>query len=303
MKIKDPFISMYKFTEHEKKIVEAIWKAGGKIFRTDLRGEIGGSNTTFIRKVLALKNKGIIEEFKERDSNNGRLKTVYAFTEYASRMLDLKGKINNKGWFTASQKIWLLPEFVNVSKKIFKDNCRVYEELGIGERQMYLEALFASNKKPDIDESGFREVLTLCSAFLQDIVANKLKHFAGGDVEGYIIFRYKFEEVTEQQKIFSNYVIRYLEAEDPIQQHRILSKIVELVIVNPSIISNLALSTLIIAHSMKWENDLREVTRRYREYMAGKEPLQLTRIEFIISVLNILKKLYLLKQRLTSSGD
>ena len=284
-------LPMYEFTDHEKKIIEAIYKAGGKIFRTELRKKIGGSNTTFIKKILALKNKGIIREVKERDLKNGRLKTAYAFTDYAVRILNFKEKVDCEGWFIASQKIWLLPELTKISRAIFKDTFMDLKGLDVKDGQIYLEVLFASNKKPEVDDN-IRETLTSCIAFLQNLLINRLRYKVTDGVEGYIILRYKFDKETEHQKNLSSHVIKYLETEDPIHQHRVLSEIVELAIRDSQTIDILALNALITAYSMGWTKHFRSVINKYREYTSGREPIQLTRIECIISALNVLKKLF-----------
>jgi len=98
------------FDDKEHKIVEELKMAGGEIFRTELRQKIGGSNTTFVRKIASLKEKGIIEECKRRDGD-GRLKAAYGFTEYASRLFNVERALKMEKWFSASQKIELFPEF------------------------------------------------------------------------------------------------------------------------------------------------------------------------------------------------
>lgn len=295
-------LPMYEFTDHEKKIIEAIYEAGGKIFRTELRKKISGSNTTFIKKILALKNKGIIVEVKERDSKNGRLKTAYTFTDYAASILKFKEKVDAEGWFIASQKIWLLPELTKISKAIFKDSLMNLKGLDVKDGQMYLEILLASNKKPEVNDH-IRETLTSCSAFLQNLLVNKLKYKFTDEVEGYIILRYKFDKETEHQKNLSNHIIKYLEAEDPIQQHRVLSEIVESAIRDSQTIDILALNALIAAYSMGWTKQFKSVIDKYREYTSGREPIQLTRIECIISALNVLKKLFYESQKMTVKPD
>ncbi len=293
---------MYNLTGHEKKIVEAIYKAGGKIFRTELRKKISGSNTTFIKKILALKNRGIITEVKERDLKNGRLKTAYALTEYAARILDLKEKVDCEGWFIAGQKIWLLPELAKISRTIFKDHPKEFKGLEVKDGEMYLEVLFASNKKPEVNDH-IRETLTLCSAFLQNLLINRFRYKVMDGVEGCIILRYRFEKETENRRSLSSYIIKYLETEDPIQQHRVLSEIVELAIMDSQTIDVLALNALLIACSMGWTKHFKSVIDRYREYTSGRGPIQLTRIECIISALTVLKKLFYESRKMIVKPD
>ena len=88
----------------------------------------------------------------------------------------------------------------------------------------------------------------------------------------------------------SKYISEYIHSPDPIDQHRKLSKIVELTIEKPHVISVLTLIALITAYYMGWNKMFIDLLEKYREYMFNDEVIQLSRIELILSVLTILKK-------------
>ncbi len=46
------------------------------------------------------------------------------------------------------------------------------------------------------------------------------------------------------------------------------------------------------ARAMKLEKELEDILRKFKSYKKGEEPLQLTRIELVISALTIFRKLY-----------
>ena len=47
-----------------------------------------------------------------------------------------------------------------------------------------------------------------------------------------------------------------------------------------------------VARAMKLETELQDILRKFKSYKKGEEPLQLTRIELVISALTIFRKLY-----------
>ena len=102
----------------EKRILEEVKGSGGDIFRVDLRQRIGGSNTTFVRKIASLKERGLIEEYKRRAGEGDRLRTAYRLTDYANQLFNVERALGTEKWFSASQKIELFPEFERMARAL-----------------------------------------------------------------------------------------------------------------------------------------------------------------------------------------
>jgi len=182
------------FGSKEQEIIDALKTAGGDVFRTELQKMIGGSNTTFVRKISSLKEKGIIEEYKRREEGGGRLKTAYRFTEYANLLFNVEKALKMEKWFSASQKIELFPEFQRIARALTGNGFDVYKALGIEPQHMFIETLLATSKPPSVREAELREALTTCSATLQNITTGRLYPVLPDQVEGYIIFHYVLEK-------------------------------------------------------------------------------------------------------------
>lgn len=280
------------FDPKEQEIIDEIKGAGGDVFRTVLQGKLGGSNTTFVRKVSRLKEKGIIEEHKRREEG-GRLKTAYRFTEYAKRLFNVEKALKMGEWFSASQKIELFPEFQRISQALTGDGFDVYKTLGIEPQHMFIETLLATSERPSLGEAELREALTACNAFLQNIVTGRLYPTLPKQVEGYVIFHYALEKPREDlERQLPNLIIAFVSSSDPLVQHRAMSEIVELTIQYPQLVSTMTMAASNIAHSLKLEKEHKELQKKYKALKDREEPIQLSRIEFIISALDIFKKLY-----------
>lgn len=280
------------FDDKEHKIVEELKMTGGEIFRTELRQKIGGSNTTFVRKIASLKEKGIVEEYKRREGD-GRLKAAYRLTDYASRLFNVERALKMEKWFSASQKIELFPEFERIARLLMGNGFNVYEMLGIEPQHMFLETLLATSRSPALGEEEIREILTMCNAFLQNVITGRLHPKLEEQVEGYIIFHYMLERPKEDiQRLLPQYLMNYLTSSDPLEQHRASNKIVELTIQHPRLLSMITMAATNVARAMKLETELEDILRKFKSYKKGEEPLQLTRIELVISALNIFRKLY-----------
>lgn len=280
------------FDDKEHKIVEELKMTGGEIFRTELRQKIGGSNTTFVRKIASLKEKGIIEEFKRREGD-GRLKAAYGLTEYARRLFNVERALGMEKWFSASQKIELFPEFERIARMLMGNGLNVYEMLGIEPQHMFLETLLATSRSPALREEEIREILTMCNAFLQNVVTGRVHPKLEEQVEGYIIFHYMLERPKEEiQRLLPQYLMKYLTSSDPLEQHRASNKIIELTIQHPRLLSMITMTATNAARAMKLEMELEDIHRKFKSYKKGEEPLQLIRIELVISALTIFRKLY-----------
>lgn len=280
------------FDDKEHKIVEELKMARGEIFRTELRQKIGGSNTTFVRKIASLKEKGIIEEYKRREGD-GRLKAAYRLTDYASRLFNVERALEMEKWFSASQKIELFPEFERIARMLMGNGFNVYEMLGIEPQHMFLETLLATSRSPALREEEIREILTMCNAFLQNVVTGRLHPKLEEQVEGYIIFHYMLEHPKEEiQRLLPQYLMEYITSSDPLEQHRASNKIIELTIQHPRLLSMVTMTATNAARAMKLETELEDILRKFKSYKKGEEPLQLTRIELVISALTIFRKLY-----------
>jgi len=281
------------FDEKEQKILEEIKKAGGDIFRVDLRQRVGGSNTTFVKKIASLRNKGIIEEYKRREHGDGRLKAAYKFTEYASRLFNVESALRMEKWFSASQKIELFPEFERIAQALMGDSFSVYKMLGIEPQHMFLETLFATSRSPALKEEEIRETLTMCNAFLQNIITGRLYLKLPEQVEGYIIFHYVLERPREEiQRLLFQCLMDYVTSSDPLEQHKASSRMVELTIQYPHLLPTITMAATNVAQAMKLDAELQDLLRKYKAYKEGEEPIQLTRIQLVISALTIFRKLY-----------
>ncbi len=281
------------FDFKEQEMIGAIKTASGDVFRTELQEKIGGSNTTFVRKISSLKEKGIIEEYKRREEGEGRLKTAYRFTEYANRLFSVEKALKMEKWFSASQKIELFPEFQRIAQVLTGNGLDVYKALGIEPQHMFIETLLAASKPPGIKESELREALTASNAFLQNIITGRLYSTLPDQVEGYIIFHYVLEKPKEElQRQLPNLILNYVTSSDPLTQHRAMNEILELTIQYPQLTSMMTMAASNIASALKLEAERKDLHKKYRSLKKGEEPIQLTRIQLVISVLGILKKLY-----------
>jgi len=281
------------FNEKEKEILDEIKGAGGDLFRTDLRRKIGGSNTTFVKKILNLKEKGMIEEYKRREGERGRLKTAYRFTEYANRLFNVENALKMERWFSASQKIELFPEFEKIAQALMGGGFNVYEMLGIEPQHMFLETLLATNKPPNLREEEMREVLTMCNALFQNIITGRLYPQLQDQTEGYVIFHYMLEKPKEElQSLLPQLLIDYVSSNDALKQHRARSRMVELTIQYSQLLPMITMAAVNIARSLNLEGELHDLLRKYKSFKEGEEPFQLTRTQLILSALNIFKKLY-----------
>ncbi|MCP8317156.1 MAG: hypothetical protein H3Z51_09920 [archaeon] len=276
--------------EKESKIVNMMKDEGGDVFRTDLRKKVGGSNTTFIKKIASLKKKGIIEEYKR---SNGRLKTVYRFTEHARRIFNLDKILSMEKWFSAHQKIELFPELECITQMMIKDGSNIYKMLGIEPLHISLETSLATDKPPTMKEEEIRETLSMISAFLQNIVTGRLNPRLDRKVEGYIIFHYQLEKPKEEiQQLLPQCLMDYVKAKDALEQHNATSRLVELAIQSPDLLPMLTMAASTIARSLKLEDELKMLLENYKSYKEGEKPIHWTCLRLAISALEIFKKLY-----------
>jgi hypothetical protein len=281
------------FDEREQEILDEIKRVGGAISRINLRQRVKGSNTTFLKKISSLKNKGVIEEYKRREREGGRLRTAYEFTEYANRLFNIENALRMEKWFSASQKIELFPELERISQALMRSSLNVYEMLGIEPQHMFLETLLATSRPPALKEEEIREALSMCNAFLQNIITGRICPKLQERVEGYIIFHYVLEKPEEEvQKLLPQCLTDYVASSDPLEQHKAISKMVELTIQYPHLLSLITMAAANVARAMKLDTELQDILRKYKSYEEGEEPHQLTRISLIISVLTVFKKLY-----------
>ncbi len=281
------------FDSKEQEIIEEMKETGGDIFRTELQRKIGGSNTTFVRKVSRLKEKGIIEEHKRREGGDGRLKTAYRFTEYAKRLFNVETALKMEEWFSASQRIELFPEFQRIAQALTGNGFDVYRSLGIEPQHMFIETLLAASKPPSLSEADLREALTVSNAFLQNIITSRLYPTLPDQVEGYVIFHYVLEKPKEElQRQLPNLILAYVGSSDPLTQHRAMNEIVELTIKYSQLASMMTMAASNIAHLLKLGGEHKDLQKKYKCFKEGEEPIQLSRIELVVSALDIFKKLY-----------
>jgi len=86
--------------------------------------------------------------------------------------------------------------------------------------------------------------------------------------------------------------MKYITSSDPLEQHRASNNIIELTIQYPRLLSMITMAATNVARAMKLETELEDILRKFKSYKKGEEPLQLTRIELVISALTIFRKLY-----------
>ncbi len=286
-----------QFDEIEHKILGKVLETGGRIYRTDLREEVGGSNTTFMRKLESLREKGMLDEFKTREIGGGRMKTAYALTKYASRLFELEEVLRMQKWFSASERIEIFPEFDRISRALIGDDFNVYELLGIQPQHLLIETILATSVPPAITEDQVKDLLPMINAYLQNIVTSKLHPKVEERVEGYIIFNYKMEQPErELEQRLLTILKTYVASVDPLDQHKAIGGLTELWITTPEILPKIVMAAVNISTSLKFEAELKDIKRKYRAYQRQEEPMQLTRIQLAISVLVIFKKLYDLYQ-------
>jgi len=276
--------------EKESKIVNIMKDEGGDTFRIDLRKKVGGSNTTFIKKVASLKGKGIIEEYKK---SNGRLKAAYRFTEHARRIFDLDKIFSMEKWFSAHQKIELFPELERVAQMMVRDDLSIYKMLGIEPLHISLETSLATDTHPIMTEEEVRETLSMISAFIQNIVTGRLSPILDRKAEGYVIFHYKLEKPKEEvQQLLPQCLMDYVKAKDALEQHNAISRLLELTIQSPDLLPMLTMVASTIARSLKLDDELQILLENYKSYKEEEKPIHWTRIRLAISALDIFKRLY-----------
>jgi len=101
-----------------------------------------------------------------------------------------------------------------------------------------------------------------------------------------------WERPKEPQRLLPQYIMNYVTASDPLEQHKESSKIVELAIQYPQLPLSLTMAASNVARSLKLETELNDLLQKYQAFKRGEEPMQLTRIQLIISALTIFKRLY-----------
>jgi len=291
------------FDDPEQMILERMKKSGGDIFRTDLRKKIKGSNTTLVKKISSLKEKGIIEEYKQRERKSGRLKTAYTFTDYAERLFKVEKALKMEKWFSASQKIELFPEFARIAEVLMGEGYNVYDMLGIEPQCIFIETLLATSKPPSLEDKEIREVLTACNAFLQNIVTSKLYTELQEYAEGHIIFHYITKKPKEElQRLLPQYLMDYVTSSDSLEWRKTVNKIMELTIKYPNLASTMTMAASNIARSLKLKTELRDLTQKYKAFEKEKKARKSTRMKLVLSVLGILKKLYIYSNRRRTAG-
>lgn len=282
-----------QFDKIELRILEALREGGGRAFRTRLRERIRGSNTTFMQKVESLKEKGMLEESKTREGDGGRMKTAYAFTSYASRLFDLEQVLRMQKWFSASEKIELYPEFDRIARALIGDDFNVYELLGIQPQYLSIETILATSTPPSLSEEQVKELLPMINAYLQNIVTGSLHPKVPKHAEGYVVFHYSIEQPREEleQEILRT-LMAYVSSTDGLEQHKAIGRLTELGITNPDLFPKLSMAAMNIATALKFGSELAALRSRYKAYRKEEEPIQLTRIQLVVAILTIFKKLY-----------
>ncbi len=279
--------------DREQIILDRIKKSGGDVFRTDLRNKIKGSNTTFIKRISSLKEKGIIEEYKRREHESGRLKTAYQLTLHAKWLFKIEKVRKKERWFSACQKIGLLPEFAHIAKVLMGEGYSVYEMLGIEPQQIFMETLLATSKFPPLQDEETREVLSACNAFLQNIVTSKLHTEPQEQNEGYIIFHYITEKQKEElQRQIPQFLMDYVTSPDPSERYEALNRMMELTIKHPDLALTMTMAAANIARSLELKTEHRDLTKKYKAFKKERNPHKLTCRQLVLSVLNIFKKFY-----------
>ena|GEM_PF-3447459 len=282
--------SLPYFDSKEQRIIDEIRKAGGDIFRDELRRKVLGSNTTFIRKLTGLKMKGIVEEYKKA---NGRMKTAYRLTAHAQRIFNLADVVRLEKWFSASQQIELFPEFESIPQRLMGDDLNIYKILGIEPQHVFLETSLATSESPPLKEEEVRETLSMCNAVLQNIVTSRVHPKFDEKVEGYILFHYRLEKPKEElQRLLPQCIIDYVKATDPLEQHKASSQIVELAIRYPDLLPKFTMAALNVARTLGLTREEQTLLEDYKSYKEGEPPQQMNRIHIAISTLDIFKRLY-----------
>lgn len=282
-----------QFDRIELRILEVLREADGRIYRTDLRERIGGSNTTFTRKIESLKEKGMVDEFKTRELGGARMKAAYTFTPYASRLFNLKEVLGMQKWFSASDKIELFPEFDRIARAMIGDDFSVYRLLGIQPHYLSIETILAASVHPSLTDEQIKELLSMINAYLQNLVTSSLHSRIHDKAEGYIIFRYKLERPKEEleQHLLETLMV-YVSSSDTLKQHKAISALAELEITNQDLFSKLTMAATNIATALKFDAELKDLKSKYNAYRKQEEPIQLTRIQLAVSLLTVFKRLY-----------
>ncbi|MFQ5711534.1 MAG: hypothetical protein ACE5GD_07105 [Candidatus Geothermarchaeales archaeon] len=231
------------------------------------------------------------------------MKTAYRFTDYAIRLFNVEQALKMKRWFSASQRIELIPEFNRIAQALMGNGFDIYEMLGIEPQHMLLETLLATSEPLDLKDEEIREVLSMVNALFQNIVTGRLHPKLGEQVEGYIIFHYELEKPREElQVLLPQYFMDYLTSSDPLEQHRAFSKLVELAIRQPNLLPSLTAVAINVARALKLDVELEDLRKGYESYKKEEDPIELTRIELMISALSVFKKLYDLHQERKKSS-
>jgi len=176
---------------------------------------------------------------------------------------------------------------------MIKDGSNIYNMLGIEPLHISLETSLATDKPPTMKEEEIREILSMISAFLQNIVTGRLNPRLDRKVEGYIIFHYQLEKPKEEiQQFLPQCLMDYVKAKDALEQHNAVSRLVELSINYPDLLPMLTMAASTIARSLKLENELQMLLENYKSYKEGEKPIHWTCLRLAISALEIFKKLY-----------
>lgn len=241
----------------------------------------------------------MIEEYKRSD---GRLRTAYRISTHMRHMFDLQKVLRMQKWFSANQRIELVPELDRMAQALMRNGSSVYRMLGIEPQHVSLDTTLASKEVSPMEDEEVRDILSMCSAFLHNIVTSRLHPRVDSVVEGYIIFHYKLEKPKEELQQLPQYLMDYVKAVDPLEQHKALSSLIELTIRHPSMLQPITMVAANLTHSLGLEKELKSLRHSYRSYKKEREPMHATRTHLIISILNIFKKLYNIYQKKKDSS-
>ncbi len=271
----------------EQKIVTAMISFGGDVPRTKLRTTVGGSNSTFVSKIENLKDKGIIEEYK-----NKQRKTTYRFSYHYAQILNFTNILEDKKWFHANQKIEIFPEFEEISK-ILMGKTDVYKTLGMEPHHISIETSLVTNESFATNQEKIRDILSLCNAYLQNIVTQKIHPTSKKRVEGYLIFRYSLEKPDAQlQRLFSQHISNYLVAKTSDEEYKPISKLGEITLKHPHLISILISAATQVSSQLKQSPELKNLRSNFTYFKDSKKPDHMMRMQILVSCLKIFKKYY-----------
>jgi DNA-binding Lrp family transcriptional regulator len=277
------------FDSKEQKIVTEIIRSGGDVVRTILRKKVGGSNTTFVSKIEKLKDKGIIEEYKQK---NQRKKTTYRFSYHYAQLLNFSDILTDKKWFSANQKIELFPEFEKIAKILMGKGVDVYKTLGIEPQHISLETSLVTNESSTLNETKVRNVLSLCNAYLQNVVTQKIHPDLKDKAEGYIIFHYNLEKPdAELQRLLPLYLSKYLSAKNSLDEYNAISKLGELTVKYSELITILVAAATQVSTQIQI-SDLKKLKNNFKYFKDSKKPDHITIMQALDSCLKIFKQFY-----------